>query len=229
MSAAMERAEAATPGRTPSPAVSSPDLIFRDIVRGLYQGTYVPGQRLVEADLTQKWGVSRGSVREALNRLAAEGIVVLSRHRGAAIRMLNRQEMQDLLEVLETLIGMAARLAAKRIGVGGNRSLFREAFEGLMAFRERPDSFDLLRARNRFYRALTTIGGNKELEGMLERMNVHLLRVQLRALHAGMVTERFEDYGCVGEAVLAGDARRAELAARRHVRAMAAAVEQVPG
>ncbi len=207
---------------------SSPEVIFRDIVKGLYNGTYVPGQRLVEADLTQKWGVSRGTVREALNRLSAEGIVVLNRHRGASIRVLTRDQMQDLLEVLETLIGMAARLAAKRIGDDGNAALFRDALETLIGFRSRPDSFDLLRARNRFYRALTTVGGNRELHSMLGRMQVHLLRVQLRALHAGLVTERFEDYDHIGSAVLAGDTRRAELAARKHVRAMATALEQVP-
>ena len=220
-------AETATDGASAND-FSSPEVIFRDIVRGLYNGAYVPGQRLVEADLTQKWGVSRGTVREALNRLSAEGIVVLSRHRGASIRVLTREEMQDLLEILETLIGMAARLAAKWIDEEDNRALFRDAFETLMGFRAHPDSFDLLRARNRFYRALTTVGGNRELHSMLGRMQVHLLRVQLRALHAGLVTERFEDYEHVGTAVLTGDLRRAELAARKHVRAMATALEQVP-
>ena len=158
-------------------------MIFREIIQGLYKGTYVPGQRLVEVDLTQKWGVSRGTVREALNRLAAEGIVVLSRHRGAAIRVLDVAEMQDILAVLETMIGMAARLAAQRIGVAANRARFTESFDLLLGFRSRPDSMDLVRARNRFYRTLAAIGGNKELEVLLSRMQVHLLRVQLRALH----------------------------------------------
>lgn len=207
--------------------ISSPDLIFREVVQGLYKGSYVPGQRLVEADLTQQWGVSRGTVREALNRLAAEGIVVLSRHRGAAIRVLDRSEMQDILAVLETMIGMAARLAAQRIDEGDNRPRFLETFEALLAYRSRPDSFELLRARNRFYRALATIGGNRELQRLLGRMHVHLLRVQLRALHEGLVTERFDDYGRIGEAVLAGNARRAELAARRHVRATGEVLERV--
>jgi DNA-binding GntR family transcriptional regulator len=199
---------------------SSPDLIFREIIQGLYKGTYVPGQRLVEVDLTQKWGVSRGTVREALNRLAAEGVVVLSRHRGAAIRVLDLAEMQDILAVLEMMIGMAARLAAQRIGQGANRVRFAKSFEALLAFRSRPDSMDLVRARNRFYRTLAAIGGNKELEVLLSRVHVHLLRVQLRALHESVVTERFNDYSQIGDALLAGDARRAELAARRHVRAM---------
>ena len=207
---------------------SSPDLIFREVVQGLYKGTYVPGQRLVEADLTQKLGVSRGSVREALNRLAAEGIVVLSRHRGAAIRVLDRVEMQDILAVLELMIGMAARLAAKRIDEPHNRERFRESFEALLAFRSRPDSYDLLRARNRFYRTLASVGGNRKLEEVLSRMHVHLVRVQLRALHESLVTERFEDYSRIGEAVLAGDTRRAEAAARRHVRATSEVLDRVP-
>ena len=114
-------------------------MIFREIVQGLYKGGYVPGQRLVEADLTARWNVSRGTVREALNRLSAEGIVTLSRHRGATIRVLDPIEMRDILDVLELMIGMAARLAARRIDQDDNRSRFKEAFETLMAFRDQPE------------------------------------------------------------------------------------------
>ena len=210
-----------------APAISSPDLIFREVVQGLYKGSYVPGQRLVEADLTKRWNVSRGTVREALNRLSAEGIVTLSRHRGAAIRILDRDEMRDILEVLELMIGMAARLAAKRIADGAHRERFIESFEALLALRDRPDSFELVRARNRFYRTLALIGGNRELQDLLSRMHVHLVRVQLRALQDNLATDRFDDYRRVGEAVLAGDMRRAELAARRHVRATSEVLNQL--
>ena len=169
-------------GRVIHPA-SSPDLIFREIIQGLYKGIYVPGQRLVEVDLTQKWGVSRGTVREALNRLAAEGIVVLSRHRGAAIRVLDLAEMQDILAVLEMMIGMAARLAAQRIGKAPTAHASPKTSRRCWASAAVPNSIDLVRARNRFYRTLAAIGGNKELDVLLSRMHVHLLRVQLRALH----------------------------------------------
>ena len=70
-----------------SHAASLPRVVFEGIVRGLYEGRYVAGQRLVEADIVQTFGVSCGSVREALNRLAAEGTVVLEPHRGARIRL----------------------------------------------------------------------------------------------------------------------------------------------
>lgn len=202
-------------------------MIFHEIVQGLYKGSYVPGQRLVEADLTKKWNVSRGTVREALNRLSAEGIVTLSRHRGAAIRVLDRAEMLDILDVLELMIGMAARLAARRIGEGTNRDRFTETFVALQQFRDQPASFELIRARNRFYCTMAAIGGNRELQDILGRMHVHLVRVQLQALHDNLMPDRFEDYSRVGEAVLAGDARRAEIAARRHVRNTGAVLSRV--
>jgi DNA-binding GntR family transcriptional regulator len=76
---------------------------------------------------------------------------------------------------------------------------------------------------------MAAIGGNKELQSLLGRMHVHLLRVQLRALHEGMVMERFDDYNRIGDGVLAGDSRRAELAARRHVRSTSDVLDRVPG
>ncbi len=202
-------------------------MIFREVVQGLYKGTYVPGQRLVETDLTQRWGVSRGTVREALNRLAAEGIVSLSRHRGASIRILDRSEMQDIVAVMEMVIGMAARLSAKRINEGANRSLFLDSFNDLQAFANKPESFELLRARNRYFRTMAAIGGNRELQKLLQTMHVHVLRVQLRAVHESYVTERFTDYALMADAILAGNSRRAELVARRHIRATAAVVDEI--
>jgi DNA-binding GntR family transcriptional regulator len=209
------------------PTISSPDMIFREIVQGLYKGSYVPGQRLVEADLTAKWKVSRGTVREALNRLSAEGIVTLSRHRGAAVRVLDRAEIREILDVLELMIGMAARLAARHIDEANNRSRFEEVFEKLLAFRDQPASFDLIRARNRFYRTLAAIGGNRQLQDILGRIHVHLVRVQLQALQDNLVTDRFDDYSRVGQAVLAGEARRAEVAARLNVRNTGAVLDKI--
>jgi DNA-binding GntR family transcriptional regulator len=135
--------------------------------------------------------------------------------------------MRDILEMLEMMIGMAARLAAKRIQEGDNRARFAKVCEELQQLRDQPSSFELVGARNRFYRTLATIGGNRELQDMLGRMHVHLVRVQLQAMQENLSVDRFEDYCRVGEAVLAGDTRRAELAARRHVRNTGAVLDQI--
>jgi len=56
-------------------SVSSFDQIFREIVQGLYDGRYATGQRLIESDLTRNSAPAGAPFREALKRLAAEGIV----------------------------------------------------------------------------------------------------------------------------------------------------------
>ena len=62
-------------------AVDEVILAVKDAIR---EARYAPGQRLVEPELVREFGVSRGSVREALRRLAAEGLVEWERFRGAS-------------------------------------------------------------------------------------------------------------------------------------------------
>jgi DNA-binding GntR family transcriptional regulator len=63
--------------KRPNDSRSLREIILRAIIRSLYEGRYDLSQRLIEAELTAAHGVSRGPVREALNRLAAMGIVEL--------------------------------------------------------------------------------------------------------------------------------------------------------
>src|ERR1700679_2247707 len=92
--------------------MTSPDRVVDVITRNLRAGVFVPGQRLIEADLTKELRVSRGPVREALKRLAAEGVLTVTRNRGAYVRALSRAEVRDSLVVLEALVGVMADLAA---------------------------------------------------------------------------------------------------------------------
>jgi DNA-binding GntR family transcriptional regulator len=229
------RSPAAPPAASVAPPAersgeSSADKVFRGIVRGLYDGRYVPGQRLVEADLTSEFKVSRGSVREALNRLGAEGIVTLNLHRGAHIRSLTREEAFEIVDLLEVLVGLAARLAAQRIGLGGHRALLQGSVAALSDRKRRAQFFAFVRARNAFYRALLEIAGSGELKRVLASVHVNLIRVQSRTFEAesGSEGNRLEHYRAIAAAVLAGDARRAETAARRHVRNVRELLSRLP-
>lgn len=206
------------------PRPSSSDLIVRDIVRGLYDGRFAAGQRLVEPDLMRRYTVSRGTVREALKRLAAEGVVTQTAFRGAQIRHLSRTEARDILELLEVNIGLAARLAAQNIDATGGRGPFVAAYEALAAFADKADSFELVRARNGFYRAMTRAGGNAELGRLVRGFRVHLIRTYLRT----PAHERFSDYREMAEAILAGNAEAAEAAGRRHIRRSLDVLDDAP-
>ena len=160
--------------------LSSSDQIVRNIVQGLYEGQFVAGQRLIEPDLMSRYGVSRGTVREAIKRLAAEGVATQTTYRGAHIRHLSRSEARDVLQLLEVIIGLAARLAASNMDLLGAREQFAEAHKNLMAFVDAPDSFEFVRARNQFYHAMTIAGGNHELERLMPGFQVHLIRTHLK-------------------------------------------------
>ena len=64
---------------------SSPDNVANYVLEGIKSGRFVPGQRLIEADLSENLYTSRGPIREAFKRLAAEGVLTLVPHRGAYV------------------------------------------------------------------------------------------------------------------------------------------------
>jgi DNA-binding GntR family transcriptional regulator len=204
--------------------VESPrDNVVRDIVRGLYEGRYAPGQRLVEGDLTAFYGVSRGPVREALNWLSAEGIVALTPQRGAQVRRLSKNEAIDILVIVESLVGLAARLAAGRITSPGAAQKLKRALKRLIEFDPSSGSPDHAHARDGFYGVLIEIGGNAELRRLMPRVLVHLIRVQYRSTLKVSDAVRHADYGVIAKAVLAAQSDRAETGARVHIaRAVAA-------
>lgn len=85
-------------------------------VRGrLLRGDFPPGSRLRYATLSKEIGVSATPMREAVGKLASEGLVELLPKRGAIVRRLSRLEMIDTYEIREVLEAYAARRSAERI------------------------------------------------------------------------------------------------------------------
>ncbi|MDA8887499.1 GntR family transcriptional regulator [Hellea sp.] len=80
----------------------------------LIQEQYAPGSRLSESELSQKCGVSRTPVREALRRLALEYFVRIEPNRGAFVIDWSREDIIDMFEMRSMMEGLAARKAAER-------------------------------------------------------------------------------------------------------------------
>lgn len=89
----------------------------------ILSGLYRPGERLGEAALAQRFGVSRGPVREALRSLAKSGLITFTPNVGARVREVSAHEMQHLHELREALEIPAAALAAQRIDDSGVASI----------------------------------------------------------------------------------------------------------
>lgn len=218
------------PAARKSASISSPDRVVDSILHGIRAGRYVPGQKLIEADLTHGLRVSRGPVREALKRLSAEGTVTLTRHRGAYIRALSRVETDELLIVLESLTGLMARLAAETVREGGHGDSLREAFDRLATYRSGQKSgVDSFGNRSHFYDVLAEIGGNRQLARMMPTMQIHLLRLQIQPYLDGAAREeQLRDYAEITHAVLDGEPAEAERVMRKHIRRARARYARIP-
>lgn len=213
------------------PALASSDIsiptasgaVFAGIVQGLESQDFLPGQRLVEADLAAHFGVGRNSVREALQKLAADGIVELNRHRGAAIRTLTLAEAQDVLEIAEFMTGLLAGRAAACAADSAHTPALRAALDELEAAGASPKRHAFLAARRHFYRALLEIAANRELKRLFPAIQMHVVHACFRL--PGLRDLRLADYRRIGAAVLANDAEAAREAGMAHVRRVRAAIE----
>ena len=209
---------------------SSSDKVVDYINSGILRGRFVPGQRLVELDLTRVLKLSRGPIREALRRLDALGIVSREPHRGACVKQLVRYEATDLLQAIEPVSGLIARLAAEKIAQRKLVDDMKPIEEMLQPYLDGiEDQSNVLIQRHHFYDTLMKIGGNSQLPFLLPTMRVQLLRMQVYSyLGAKDRSLHIEEYAAISRAVLDGNAKRAEKLMTQHIRRMRQAVANLP-
>lgn len=195
---------------------STSDIVFFGIVNALELHRLVPGQRLVEGDLASQFGVGRNSVREALHRLAAEGIVELFRHKGAAVRSLTLKETLDVMDVAERMTGLLARTAALGTAHPVQPHPLTEALKEIVSADRQDDAEWFARGRRHFYRALLLLSGNGELKRLFPSIQMPIVHAQHRL--AGLQKLRLRDYRIIGKAVIGRDADAADAAGMAHVR-----------
>lgn len=106
------------PQRTPpfeSAHSTAQEEAYQHIRHAIRMGVMRPGVRLVPEEIATSIGMSRMPVREALNRLAAEGLIVMRPNRGAVVRGLTEKEVHEVFEMRAVLEGLAASMAVSRV------------------------------------------------------------------------------------------------------------------
>lgn len=91
------------------------DRASNRLVQAIITGELLQGQKLNEADLTSRFGIGRGPLREALRQLEGMRLVRRIPHAGVRVVQLDKEVMADLYSVREALEGMACRMAAERM------------------------------------------------------------------------------------------------------------------
>ncbi|MDD5828519.1 MAG: GntR family transcriptional regulator [Lachnospira sp.] len=91
------------------------DVVFNTLRQAILRGEMEPGERLMEIQLSQKLGVSRTPIREAIRKLELEGLVIMIPRKGAEVAHITEKDMRDVLEVRSTLEELAVTLACKNV------------------------------------------------------------------------------------------------------------------
>jgi DNA-binding GntR family transcriptional regulator len=211
-----------------------PRLAIVEAVRAaIVQGEFSPKQRLVEADLCERFGTSRFIARSALLELSAQGLVEFQRNRGARVREISISEAIEITEVRQLLEGLGAARAAERITraeITALRALVKD-------MRTAVDKSELLVYRDlnaSLHAAIRDIAAHETSARLLQQLRDQTVRHQFSlALVPGRPAVSLPQHEAIVAAVTARDPAAAERAMRDHLQsvieafqALAAATKQ---
>lgn len=191
-------------------------MALREAIRDL---TFMPGQRLVERELVEAYGVSRATIREVLQTLASEGLVTSVPQRGAMVSRLSLADARDIYEIRETLECMLVRKFAERASRAQRLRLelaveeFSEAVEaGLPIGRT-------LAVKDRFYEVLIEGADSNALKEVIGSIHARVTQLRATSMSAtGRGAIAVQELRAVAAAVSAGDADAAVSAYADHIR-----------
>jgi DNA-binding GntR family transcriptional regulator len=212
----MTSAEPSIDATDPDQPVPLVDAI-RDAITG---GEFAANQRLIESDLSERFGASRGNVRTALLQLTSEGLVERMQNRGARVRAVSLPEAIEITEVRMALEGLCAAKAAERMTADDCDRLrsLGAAMQDAVASGDLLGYSELNRQMDAHIRELS---GQATAQGILERLRGQNVRHQFRlAMHPGRATISLAQHIEIIEALCAGDAEAAENAVRRHLQSV---------
>jgi len=197
------------------PGLSLRDSVYVELRSRIVNLAYAPGQRIVERDLAAELEVSRIPLREAMQLLQNDGLVVLVPRQGTIVAPFTADDVRDLFDVRESLEVLAARLAAERrtdAGLASLRARMREARDAVA----RGDDPATAAANSGFHRVLVDIAANPLLSSLMRPLEA---RVQwlFHLTRRRDLVQQCDEHQELYDAVAARDADRAADLAFHHI------------
>jgi DNA-binding GntR family transcriptional regulator len=187
-----------------------------------------PGTRLRQEELCEHFGVSRTPIREALRKLQAQRLVVLTPNKGATVRIPTRKEIEEIYELRAELEGFAAELACKFASAGADAELVRtietvKRHKAAPRNRDISDStfnIDVSGAIRGFHHVIHEMAGNQRLASTIKELEKsfpgdfcshEMARpIESKRLH-------IDDHAQIRNAIRARDPVRARLLMKEHI------------
>jgi DNA-binding GntR family transcriptional regulator len=189
------------------------EMTYRSIKQSLLDGTFKELARLTEDSLATQLGTSKSPVREALNRLEAEGLIRIEARRGAHVRQFSAKEVRDLydlriaLEVhsIEAAVLTPALLRDLGASIERTRKLLRDG-----------DKVGHIEEDMQFHARITAAAGNDELSRVLENVQQKSLLCRSKSYELSASTAPVA-HRRIYLALKSGDKGEAQTAMKEHI------------
>jgi len=190
--------------------------VLNDLMTAIAKGILKPGQRLVEMQLCEQYGVKRSKVREALRKLEHDGVVRITRNVGAFVAENSQRDIEEMYDILGTLDGLAVKIVTQFITPGQIEEL--EKIINKMETTDKPAM--LVKYNHEFHSLLCSFCENKRLIKLTEnlKLNIGIFTFRNFSFQA-QVDASISDHKKIIEAIKEGDPEKAEALMRRHVTA----------
>ncbi len=186
--------------------------------RAILEGRYRPGERLREVELANRLGVSRTPLREAFYTLETRGLIQLQPRRGAFVKSVTIEEMEELLTVRVALDGLAAALAAENAETADIEELERVHSSQRTAFGKKDDSAFHALGQD-FHNLIFAASGNPKLNSIYRSLRIDAALYAVADLQLPGESEKsLEDHGAMLAAIASRNSTNARDTAERHIR-----------
>jgi len=214
------------PAAAGSLMVKAGDRVYETIKGEIYLSLR-PGDRLTEQSVSERFGVSRIPVREALQRLVQEGYLQAHLRNGYTVKEISSRTYTELMELRVVLECQALRMISPD---GAQRT--RNMLTHLASVWETPEpslsSHDVSALNRRFHQTLVDLTGNREL-ARVEQQTLERIEVAQRLdfTRPQRVEDTYREHGAILQALLNGDAERARRTLEAHIRNSARVVTAI--
>lgn len=196
-------------------AANLTDAVYEHIRSEIVRGQLRPNERLVEAEIAERLQVSRTPVRECLQRLAADGLVV-SRRRGWVVYEHTIEQIRDIYETRMALEGYAARLATERATPQQLQDIAGILLDSAGILHEPRQH--LVGVNDRFHDAIVEASGNKQLVAFIKRNRLYYFNYQVASMYTDAEAAASRDqHERLVDALLSRDGDCAEAITRAHI------------
>jgi DNA-binding GntR family transcriptional regulator len=182
----------------------------------ILQGKYNPNQRLNEVELSSSLGISRGPIREALQKLAYEGLVKLVPNKGAFIIDFSLEEVEEIYELREYLEVLSVRLAVER----SNESDLRKLSESLKVVERtiEKNQYSYYPWELDYHLHIARSTKNNKIEEIIQKLNAQMLLIRYTSGRKhGRAIEAFKEHYEIYEALCARDSEKAQHLMIEHI------------